>query len=122
MNRAAERRQAAERRGRRAEWLAALWLRCKGYRILARDWRTPHGEVDLIARRGDVLAAVEVKTRASLAGGVEAVLPRQQRRIARAALAYLGRLPDGAKLNLRFDVVVVVPFRTPYHIMRAWEP
>lgn len=122
MNEAATRRQAAQRRGRRAEWLAALWLRCKGYRILARDWRTSQGEVDLIARRGDVLAAVEVKTRTSMAGGIEAVSPRQRRRIARAALAYLGRLPDGAKLNLRFDVVVIVPFRTPYHIMRAWEP
>jgi len=121
MNGHAQRRQAAERRGRRAESLAALWLRAKGYRILARDFRTGQGEVDLIARRGTVVAAIEVKARANLDGAIESVLPRQRRRIGRAALAFLGRLPDAARLNLRFDVVVIVPFRFPHHIMGAWH-
>lgn len=115
------RRQAAELRGRRAETIAALWLRAKGYRILARSWRTNQGEVDLIARRGTVVAAVEVKSRATADGAIAAVLPRQRRRIERAALAYLGRLRDAPRLSLRFDVVVIVPFRLPHHIMGAWD-
>lgn len=114
-------RQAAERRGRRAETYAALWLNAKGYRVLARQWRTTQGEVDLIARRGQLLVAVEVKTRANATLAIEAVSPRQRRRIARAAQAYLSRLPDAAKLSLRFDVVVVVPWRLPQHIVGAWE-
>jgi putative endonuclease len=114
-------RQAAERRGRRAETYAALWLHAKGYRVLARQWRTGQGEVDLIARRGQVLVAIEVKTRANATLAIEAVSSRQRRRIARAAMAYLSRLPDAAKLSLRFDVVVVVPWRLPQHIVGAWE-
>lgn len=114
-------RQAAERRGRRAEAYAALWLNAKGYRVLARQWRTSQGEVDLIARRGRLLVAVEVKTRANATLAIEAVSPRQRRRIARAALAYLARLPDATKLSLRFDVVLVVPWRLPQHIVGAWE-
>ena len=114
-------RQLAERRGRRAEQFAALWLNAKGYRVLARGWRTPQGEVDLIARRGQIIAAIEVKRRANSNQAIEAVSPRQRRRIARAAMAYLARLPDATKLSLRFDVVVVVPWRLPQHIVGAWE-
>jgi len=114
-------RQAAERRGRRAETYAALWLNAKSYRVLARQWRTSQGEVDLIARRGRLLVAVAVKTRANATLAIEAVSPRQRRRIARAALAYLARLPDATKLSLRFDVVLVVPWRLPQHIVGAWE-
>ena len=55
--------------GQKAETLAALWLRLKGYRILARRFRAPPGEIDLVARRGRVLALVEVKARADLAAG-----------------------------------------------------
>jgi putative endonuclease len=115
-------RQIAERRGRRAEQFAALWLNAKGYRVLARGWRTPQGEVDLIARRGQVIAAIEVKRRTDSNQAIEAVSPRQRRRIAKAALAFLARLPDGPRLSLRFDVLVVVPWRLPYHIVGAWEP
>jgi putative endonuclease len=115
-------RQIAERRGRRAETMAALWLNAKGYRVLARGWRTPQGEVDLIARRGQIVVAIEVKRRAGVDQGVEAVGPRQRRRIARAAMAFLARLPDAPRLSLRFDVMVVVPWRVPYHIVGAWEP
>jgi putative endonuclease len=114
-------RRAAWRRGRGAEWLAAWWLRLKGYRIVARDLRLPGGEVDLIARRGRVLALVEVKRRASLAEAAESIGPRQRQRIARAAEAFLQRRPDLARLDLRFDALLLAPGRRPRHVADAWR-
>jgi len=115
-------RRAAERAGKRAERIAALLLRLKGYRILARGLRSRVGELDIVARRGGVLAIVEVKTRADEAEALEAVTPRQRRRLARAAQAFHARLPDAAALTIRFDVALVVPRRLPRHIMDAWRP
>ncbi|NIA72003.1 YraN family protein [Pelagibius litoralis] len=100
-------KQGAYRRGRRAEWIAAGWLRLKGYRILARGYRCPVGEIDLIARRGSVLAFVEVKQRGRLAAAAEAISPRQRRRIGRAAEAFLQERPQLAGLSLRFDAVLI---------------
>lgn len=116
----AERRRAWIR-GRRAEWLAAWCLRLKGYRILARGFRVKVGEVDLIARRGRVLALVEVKARPSIEEAVEAIGPRQRRRIQRAAEAFLQRNAALAKFDVRFDVVLIVPGRWPRHIPDAWR-
>ncbi len=116
-----ERRRKAVRSGRRAEALAAWWLRLKGYRIEARGFRVPAGEIDLIARRGRVLALVEVKARRSLEAAGEAIAPRQRRRIARAAEAYLQRRPALANLELRFDAVLIVPGRLPRHLPDAWR-
>ncbi|MEQ9815290.1 MAG: YraN family protein, partial [Azospirillaceae bacterium] len=79
------RRRLAERRGRRAEGVAALWLRLKGYRVLDRRVRTPVGEIDLVLRRGGTLVFAEVKRRVALADGMAAVGPAQRRRIGRAA-------------------------------------
>ena len=118
----AGRRREREAFGRHAEDLAVLRLRLAGYRILRRRWRTPAGEVDIIARRGRLLAAVEVKARPTVAAGLEAVTPRQRRRIARAAAQFLARQPDAARLGLRFDVVVVTPWRLPAHVVDAWRP
>jgi len=115
------RRQAAQRRGLRAETLAAWWLRLKGYRILARHLRLGVGEIDLVARRGRVLALVEVKRRESLAAAAESVLPRQRQRIARAAEAFLAGRPDLGGLAVRFDVVLLAPGRLPRHIEQAWR-
>lgn len=114
-------RRAAWSRGRGAETLAAWLLRAKGYRIVARAVRTPVGEVDLIARRGGVLAMVEVKARASQREAAEAIGPRQQYRIARAAEAFLARRPDLAALDVRFDALLLAPWRRPRHIMDAWR-
>ena len=116
-----DRRRRAHGRGRRAETLAAWWLRLKGYRILARDFRAPGGEIDLIARRGSVLALVEVKARPSLVEAQEAVQPRQRRRIARAAEIFLQRHPALAGLDLRFDVVLLAPRTRPHHLADAWR-
>ena len=115
------RRRRAWSFGRRAEVLAAWWLRCKGYRILARDFRVKVGEIDLIARRGEVLALVEVKARQSEEDTTFAVRPEQRRRIARAALVFLQRYPALADLRLRFDVIFIVRGRIPRHISDAWR-
>ena len=122
MSRSAVQRRKDWRRGRRGERLAAWWLRLKGYRILARDLRTPVGEIDIVARRGRVLALVEVKLRPAAAAALEAITPRQQQRIVRAAEAFLQRHRALSELDLRFDTVVVAPGRRPRHIADAWRP
>jgi putative endonuclease len=115
------RRQRAERRGRLAEWLCLWHLRLRGWRIVARGWRCPAGEIDIIARRGAVLAIVEVKSRDDLSVAATALSPRQRRRIARAAEAFLGTRPDLAGLDLRFDVMLVARHRLPRHWPGAWS-
>jgi putative endonuclease len=113
-------RHAALARGRRAEMLAAWRLRLAGWRILARNLRLPQGEIDIVARRGEVVAFVEVKTRAELLVAVEAVTARQRRRIRNAAASFLARHPDLAGLVLRFDAVLVVGL-WPRHVPDAWQ-
>jgi len=119
---ATARRQAAERSGRGAERLAAALLRLKGYRILARGFRLPVGEIDLIARRRGIVAFVEVKRRGDMTGAIESISSRQRRRIAHAAEAFIAGRPELAALSLRFDVVLVAPRRLPRHILDAWRP
>ena len=116
-----ETRRRAYRRGTRAE-LVCLWqLRLKGYRILARRYRTPVGEVDLIAQRGGILAAIEVKAREDFATAGEAIQARQRQRIARALTHFLRSRPDLAMLSPRFDVMLVTPRRLPRHLVDAWR-
>jgi len=104
------------RRGHRGEWLAALALMLKGYRVLARRYRTKLGEIDLIARRGDLVLIVEVKVRPTLAEAMEAVRRLNERRIEAAADLWLARQTDHARLALRFDMVAVMPRRWPVHV------
>ena len=113
-------RQQAEKRGHRAETFAALALRLKGYRIVARRLRNPSGEIDIIARRGDLVAIVEVKARATLALASDAVTQAAQRRIVNAANLWLSRQPDATLLSLRFDIVAVLPRQWPVHIEGAF--
>jgi len=114
-------RLRAERRGRAAELLCLWHLRLRGYRVLARRFRVPSGEIDLIVRRGRVLAAVEVKARADFEAAGTAVLGRQRRRIARAFEHFLLARPDLVHLEPRFDVMLVVPRRLPRHLADAWR-
>ena len=114
-------RQKAERRGRLAELLCRWHLRLRGWRIVASHWRCPSGEIDILARRGRVLAIIEVKARRDFATAAESVLPRQRRRIARAASAFLMTRPDLAMLTVRFDVMLVAPPRPPRHLPGAWR-
>jgi putative endonuclease len=116
-----KKRQAAERRGIRAELLCRWHLRFKGYRILARRYRVAAGEIDLIARRGRVLAAIEVKARADEGAAGEALQARQRRRIVRAMTHFLASHPDLARLDLRFDVMLVVGRGLPRHLADAWR-
>jgi putative endonuclease len=102
--------------------LAAWRLRCAGYQILARNWRSPMGEIDIVARRGQILAIVEVKRRPDLATALEAIAPRQRARLVRAALAFQARRQDCARLNLRFDVITLGHGFWPRHIREAWRP
>ncbi len=112
-------RRQAWRFGRLAEALAAVFLRIKGYRILARDFRTPVGEIDLVARRSAVLAFVEVKARDTAA--TEVLTRRQRRRIERSAEAFLRLRPDLADLEIRFDLMLMQRWRRPRHIAAAWR-
>ena len=114
-------RQASEKRGRRAESLAALMLRLKGYAILTRRYRCPVGEIDLVARRGHTLAMVEVKARASAEDAAFAITPHQQKRIARAADHFLAAIPRYTGFQLRFDAVLAVPGRWPRQVPDAWR-
>lgn len=114
------RRHAADRRGRQAEALCCWCLRLKGYRVLGRRVRTPMGEIDILARRGGVLAVVEVKARSTRAQAGEAVSPRQRHRLGRAARWILASRPELARLSLRFDAMLVAPWRWPRHLPGAW--
>lgn len=115
----AQRRQAF-RSGRMAETLCCWALRLKGYRIIARNWKTPVGEADIVARRGRLLAFVEVKARATHGAGIEAVSPRQQRRVRRAAEVFIAAHPALAGLDMRFDIMTIAPRSWPTHSPGAW--
>lgn len=115
-------RRAAETRGRRAEWIAALWLTCKGYRVLARRVKTKLGEIDLVARKGKILAFIEVKARSSFNDSLGAVSPQSAGRISRAAALWTASRPWARTLSPRFDIVAIVPGRAPRHVADAFRP
>jgi len=115
-----DRRRAAQRFGRLAEHAARLLLRFKGYSILACDLRTPVGEIDIVARRGTVVAFVEVKSRARVPDA-DSLSPIQRRRIVRAAEAFLSRQQDPRIECVRFDLMLMAPWRWPRHIRDAWR-
>lgn len=112
-------RQAAEASGRRGERIAAWWLRLKGWRILGTRVRTLAGEVDLVARRGNLIAFVEVKTRKTAA---ELDFAIDQRRLARVAAAAEVLMPRFAQPgdDIRVDVILLAPGTPPRHIENAW--
>jgi len=114
-------RLAAFRTGLSAEARAAAYLMAKGYRILARRFRTPHGEIDLIAKRRNLVAFIEVKARATLDEAAFAVTPRQQSRIIDAAQGWLIAHPEHAELELRFDAILIAPRRLPRHLLAAFD-
>lgn len=112
---------ASRARGRRGEWLAALWLMAKGYRILGFRLKTPLGEIDLLAQKGEILAVVEVKLRANLDVALDAVTARQRDRLRRAAEAIAQRRPALAAAAIRLDLLALAPGRLPRHIADAWQ-
>lgn len=124
-------RQRAQRLGRAAEAVSVLWLRLAGYSILARDFRVPVGEIDIVALRGRTLAFIEVKARAEAGGdgsADEVLSHRQRRRIARAAEAFLKLHPHLADRDMRFDLILfgnrAGRWQTgwrPHHVTAAWR-
>jgi putative endonuclease len=116
------RRRGARARddGRWAEVVAAAWLMLKGWRILGFRLKTPQGEIDLLARKGGVLAVVEVKTRPTLELSLDAVGPQQQARLLAAGTTLAARRRDLAGLFVRLDMVALAPGRRPRHIADAW--
>lgn len=116
-----EERVAAFRLGLSAESRAAMLLIAKGYRIAARRWKTPLGEVDIVARRRRALVFVEVKAREHADGAAEAVTERGKRRIVAAAELWLAHHPGDAQREIRFDVILVAPGSMPRHIANAFD-
>ncbi len=114
-------RQIAFRLGLSAESRAAAFLIAKGFRILARRWRSPAGEIDIVARRRKLLVFVEVKARERLDDAAWAVSDRQRARIVAAAEAWLAANPPNGILDMRFDAVLVAPGRMPRHIPAAFD-
>lgn len=115
-------RRERERAGRRAEFLAAMWLRLKGYHIVESRAKTPLGEIDIIACRGRILAFVEVKARRTREAAFEAVTQPQRRRVEEAARLWVGRRRRFGAHFWRFDVVAVTPGAWPVHLKDAWRP
>lgn len=113
-------RKKAEQAGRWAE-NAALWaLRLKGYRLLAHRFKSSLGEIDLIMRKGNVTAFIEVKARATRDAAIESVTSHQSRRIVAAAGLWMARDPKAAAQACRFDIVAVTPYQWPHHIENAF--
>lgn len=115
MSKEREKRQRAFSRGSRAEAIAALYLILKGYRIVERRYRTKLGEIDIIARRFSQVLIVEVKARGDIESAMQAVSLNSQRRIEAAADLWLARQKDWSNLSLRFDVIIMRPWRWPKH-------
>lgn len=114
-------RQVAFRTGISAESRAAALMVAKGFRILARRWKSPVGEIDIVARRRHLLVFMEVKARHSLDDAAESVTERQRQRIIAAAEAWIATYPDPSIHDMRFDAMLVAPGKMPKHIQGAFE-
>lgn len=113
-------RRKAFRRGHAAEYVAALYLLAKGYRVCAIRFRTKLGEIDIIARKKDLVVCVEVKARASEESAVFAVTGTAQRRIRAASDIWLARQRDAHRLSIRYDIIAILPWRIPRHFQNAF--
>lgn len=121
-NRVPDRRQRAERAGRSAENLAAWFLRLKGFRIVATRYKTPIGEIDIVARRGKLIAIVEVKHRAgSAAAHAQALESVNTSRIIGATQWFISAHPRYQGFDFRFDVISVASRRWPHHLVNAFS-
>ena len=107
--------------GDRGENVAARYLRNLGYKIIIRNFRCDVGEIDIVARRGNLLIFVEVKARATFDDAAYSVTPRQQQRIAAAAAIWLADNESDAQRDMRFDAILVAPRRWPRHVEAAFE-
>lgn len=118
--RSAEDRKRAFRRGHVSEYIAAFSLMLRGYRIVAMRYRTKAGEIDIIARKGDVVSFIEVKARTTTEASVFAVGGSTQGRIRNASLTWLSGQKDGGRLSYSYDIVAIRPWRWPVHLKDAF--
>ena len=114
-------RKRRYRLGQYAQIICVWHLRLRGYRILARRFKTPVGEIDIAARRGKMVAFIEVKARPTTAMAMESISLRQRKRIRRAAEAFLAAHPALTSCDLRFDIMPVTPWAAPGHVTDAWR-
>jgi len=113
-------RKSAEKRGRQAEFIAAMFLRMKGYRVLENRYRSKRGEIDIIAQRGNTTAFIEVKARKTVDDALYSLSFRQRRRIEAAAEDWIKKT-QFSEGSLRFDIIAVAPKQIPSHITDAWR-
>ena len=111
----------ARKRGHLLEYVALVHLMLKGYRILGFRLKTPRGEIDILAQKGQRLAVIEVKSRTTLEAAIESVSSIQQERLWQAGLALQGRKPQLARLDLNLDLYTLVPGQWPRHAINAFE-
>lgn len=114
-------RLARYQKGHRSELWAMWFLRAKGYSLAARRYKTKVGEIDLVMIKGKTIVFCEVKARAQLTEGLEAVSTFTQQRIMRAAEHFAQKHRKYQKYDWRFDALVVRPYRLPYHLKDAWR-
>lgn len=114
-------RQRAEKQGRAGEGRAALWLQMKGWRILDRRRKTPLGEIDLIAKRGKIVAFIEVKWRKRADELDFAIDEYRLQRVAAATEAVAHEYAQEDE-DIRVDVLLLAPGTFPRHIVNAWQP
>lgn len=110
-----------EKAGRRAESLAVWYLRAKGYRILERRFKTRRGEIDILARKGHILACVEVKHRQSQSLAEDSLSPHTRKRISDAARLYLANTPAVQGCALRYDAIFVIKRWRIIHHRDLWR-
>lgn len=105
--------------GIKAEKMAAGYLKLKGYKILEERFKTPYGEVDIIAQRKNLMAFIEVKARQTKRGALESITPKMKKRISDAALFYISQQEQG-DYDYRFDLITVTPPFSVHHLDNAW--
>ena len=105
-----------EFRGYFGEFIATVLLWCKGYRILKHRYKLSGGEIDIIAKRGNKISFIEVKTRKSEEKCQIAITPWQLRRIRNASQFFLKNNPKYLHCDLSYDVIFVVDWHLPQHI------
>lgn len=107
--------------GMRAEYVALVWLLARGWRVIARNYRTANGEIDLIAARRGVIAFVEVKARPAIDEARTAITHEKRRRISRAASHWLARNGWAMGYTLRGDAIFIAPLKLPAHVENVYE-
>lgn len=116
-----ESKKASWKKGLWAEYLCMWILRLKGHHILAHRYKTKVGEIDIVARKGNTLLFIEIKARPTLETGLTCITGKQRQRIQHAAEIFLSRNRKKDFNQIRFDVMVAVPWQFPYHLKDAWR-